>query len=225
MENGGESWNANSGETKKVKYKAIFFDFDGTLMDTSVGIFAGGKYAMEKLGQPIADNVEWNKFIGPPIADCFRIAFGVKDEVIIPALVDAYREFYEKTGRFQATFYPGIIDVLKELKARGHKLAVASMKNEDLVVEMCDNFKISEFFDTLLGLDLKGEATKAGLLKEGFKRLDIKPEEAVMVGDTLIDKQGADSAGCDCICVDWGFGFKKGDEGTISRPSQILDLV
>ena len=208
-----------------MKYKAVFFDFDGTLMDTSVGIFAGGKYAMEKLGQPISPNTEWNKFIGPPIADCFRIAFGVKDEAIIPALVEAYREFYEKTGRFQAVFYPGIIDVLKELKARGYKLAVASMKNEDLVVEMCEHFKITKLFDQLLGLDLEGEATKAGLLKEGFKRMGLKPSEAVLVGDTLIDKQGADLAGCDCICVGWGFGFKKGSAGTISQPAQILDLV
>ncbi len=208
-----------------MKYKAVFFDFDGTLMDTSVGIYAGGRYAMEKLGQPISPDVEWNKFIGPPIADCFRIAFGVKNEAIIPALVNAYREFYEETGRFQAVFYPGIINVLKKLKARGYKLAVASMKNEDLVVEMCENFKIKDLFDELLGLDLEGEATKAGLLKEGFRRMGINPEDSVMVGDTLIDKQGAELAGCDCICVDWGFGFKKGEKGTISEPSQIFDLV
>lgn len=208
-----------------MKYKAVFFDFDGTLMDTSVGIFAGGRYAMEKLGQPISPDTDWNKFIGPPIDDCFRIAFGVKNEAIIPALVDAYREFYEKTGRYQAVFYPGIIDTLKELKSRGYKLAVASMKNEDLVVEMCEHFKIAYLFDELLGLDLEGEATKAGLLKEGFKRMGLKPSEAVLVGDTLIDKQGADLAGCPCICVDWGFGFKKGAEGTISNPAQILDLV
>lgn len=208
-----------------MKYKAVFFDFDGTLMDTSVGIFAGGKYAMQKLGQNISPNADWNKFIGPPIADCFRIAFGVKDEVVIPELVKAYRKFYEKTGRFQAVFYPGMIDVLKELKSRGYKIAIASMKGEDLVIEMCEYFKIIDLFDEILGLDLGGQATKAGLLKEGFKRLGIRPEEAVMIGDTLIDKQGADLAGCDCICVNWGFGFKKGETGTISEPSQILDLV
>lgn len=208
-----------------MKYKAVFFDFDGTLMDTSVGIYAGARYAMEKLGQPICPDAEWNKFIGPPIADCFEIAFGVKDKTIIPALVNAYREFYEKTGRFQAVFYPGIIDVLKELKTRGYKLAIASMKNEDLLFEMCESFKIKDLFNELLGLDLEGEATKAGLLKEGFKRMGIKPEDSVMVGDTIIDKQGADLAGCDCICVDWGFGFKKGEAGTIREPSQILDLV
>ncbi len=225
MEAGGKSWKANAGEAEIVKYKAVFFDFDGTLMDTSVGIFAGGKYAMEKLDQPISPDTDWNKFIGPPIADCFRIAFGVKNEAIIPALVEAYREFYEKTGRYQALFYPGIIDTLKELKARGYKLAVASMKNEDLVVEMCEYFKITNLFDELLGLDLEGEATKAGLLKEGFRRMNLKPNEAVLVGDTLIDKQGADLAGCSCLCVDWGFGFKKGEPGTISNPKQILELV
>ena len=215
----------NVGETKKVKYKAVFFDFDGTLMDTSVGIFAGGRYAMEKAGLPISPDTNWRSFIGPPIDDCFRIAFGVKDEAVIPNLVSYYREFYEKTGRYQAVFYPGILDTLKTLKARGYKLAVASMKNEDLVIEMCEHFKIDKLFDELLGLDLNCEVTKAALLKEGFKRMNLKPTDCVLVGDTLIDQDGAQKAGCAFLAVDWGFGFQKGAAGTISDASQILDLV
>ncbi len=208
-----------------MKYKAVFFDFDGTLMDTSVGIFAGGRYAMEKAGLTIGPNPDWRTFIGPPIDDCFRITFGIKDETIIPDLVNYYREFYEATGRYQAVFYSGILETLKELKARGYKLAVASMKNEDLVIEMCEHFKIDNLFDTLLGLDLQCEVTKASLLKEGFKRLGVEPKDCVLVGDTNIDKAGAKEAGCDFIAVDWGFGFKKGEPGTICEASQILALV
>ena len=209
-----------------MKYKAVFFDFDGTLMDTSNGIYAGGRYAMEKLGLPIDEkNTEWRSFIGPPIADCFKITFGIKDDAIVKDLVTEYRRYYESEGRFNAVFYPGILDVLHTLKNAGIMLAVASMKNEDLVVEMCNYFGISNLFDELLGLDLAGEATKEGLLKEGFERMHLKPFDCVLVGDTTIDKNGALKAGCDCICVDWGFGFSKGEAGTISNAKQILDLV
>lgn len=194
-------------------------------MDTSVGIFAGGRYAMEKAGLPISSETKWRTFIGPPIDDCFRITFNIKDEAVIPTLVNYYREFYEKTGRYQATFYPEILETLKELKARGYKLAVASMKNEDLVVEMCEHFKIESLFDALLGLDLECEVTKADLLKEGFKRMGVNPKDCVLVGDTNIDQQGAKAAGCDFMAVDWGFGFEKGSAGTISHASQILELV
>lgn len=225
MEDCGKYRAENIGEKKKVKYKAVFFDFDGTLMDTSVGIYAGGRYAMEKASLPISPDTNWRTFIGPPIDDCFRITFGIKDDSIIPRLVDYYREFYEATGRYQAVFYPGILDTLRALKAKGYKLAVASMKNEDLVIEMCQHFKIDTLFDALLGLDLQCEVTKAELLKEGFKRMNLKPSEAVLVGDTDIDKTGAEGAGCDFIAVDWGFGFQKGQSGTISEASQILSLV
>lgn len=209
-----------------MKYKAVFFDFDGTLMDTSKGIYAGGRYAMESLGLTIDEkNTIWRSFIGPPIGDCFRITFGIKDDAVVQKLVDKYRSYYESEGMYSAVFYPGILDVLHSLKKDGFKLAVASMKNEDLVVDMCNYFGISNLFDELLGLDLAGEATKAGLLKEGFKRLNLKPSECVLVGDTTIDKEGASQAGCNCICVDWGFGFSKGEPGTISDPNQILTLV
>lgn len=209
-----------------MKYKAVFFDFDGTLMDTSSGIYDGGRYAMRRLGLPIdEEHTVWRSFIGPPIGDCFRITFGVKDDSVVNELVRQYRIYYEAEGRFKAVFYPGIVDVLRTLKERGYRLAVASMKNEDLVVEMCSFFGIDKLFDQMLGLDLAGEATKAGLLKDGFSRMGLMPSQCVLVGDTTIDSEGARSAGCDCICVDWGFGFEKGSLGTIDDAKRILDLV
>lgn len=226
MEDRGEAWPEDSGQEGQVKYKAVFFDFDGTLMDTSIGIFAGGRYAMEKLGLPIdEEHTVWRSFIGPPIGDCFRITFGVKDDALVDELVKQYRVYYEAEGRFKAVFYPGIVDVLRALKARGYKLAVASMKNEDLVVEMCEHFGIADLFDEMLGLDLAGEATKESLLRKGFERLGLEPCECVLVGDTQIDSDGAKAAGCDCIKVDWGFGFTKGQTGTIGSAQRILDLV
>lgn len=209
-----------------MRYKAVFFDFDGTLMDTSIGIYAGGRYAMDKLGLPIdEEHTEWRSFIGPPIGDCFRITFGVKDDAVVNELVRQYRLYYKAEGRFKAVFYPGILDVLRALKSKGYRLAVASMKNEDLVVEMCRYFGIADLFDEMLGLDLAGEATKESLLRKGFSRFGLEPGDCVLVGDTTIDSEGAKAAGCDCICVDWGFGFCKGQLGTIGSAAQILDLV
>ena len=208
-----------------MRYKAVFFDLDGTLMDTSDGIFAGGRYAMEKVGIPIPEIEDWNVFIGPPLGDCFRLTFGIKDEDKIRQLCEAYHEFYMKDGRFRAHFYPGILEVAKELKKRGHVLGIASMKNEDLVQEMCKHFEVDDLFDVQLGIDLIGTMTKADLLKEGLRRLGLSASDCVLIGDTAIDAMGAQQAGCDCIRVSWGFGFKPGEEGTINSPYDILNLV
>ena len=208
-----------------MKYKAVFFDLDGTLMDTSEGIFAGGRYAMDKIGLSMPKIENMNEFIGPPLGDCFRVVLGVKDEDKVTQLCQIYHDFYEEKGRFMAKFYPGILETLETLKKRGYILGIASMKNQDLVQQMCKYFKVDQYFDQQLGIDLKGTMTKADLLRSGFKALGLKAEECVLVGDTRIDEKGATDAGCAMIRVNWGFGFTPADPDTINRPEQILDLV
>ena len=208
-----------------MKYKAVFFDLDGTLMDTSEGVFGGGRYAMETVGVPIPADAKWDIFIGPPLGDCFRFSFGVTDEELVEKLCEAYHEYYMREGRFLAKFYPGILDVLKELKKRGYKLGIASMKNEDLVQAMCRHFKVDGYFTEQLGIDLMGTMTKSDLVEEGFRRMGLEAKDCVLVGDTGTDVKGAQDAGCDCIKVNWGFGFKSDEPGSISRPEEILDLV
>ncbi len=208
-----------------MKYKAVFFDLDGTLMDTSEGVFAGGRYAMEKVGIPIPQIDDWNVFIGPPLGDCFRVAFGVTDDATIERLCEAFHDYYEREGQFKARFYPGMLDVLAELKRRGYILGIASMKNEDMVQSMCRHFKVDQYFVEQLGIDLVGTVTKAELLMAAFKRQGLEPGECVLVGDTNTDVKGATDAGCDCIKVNWGFGFKKNTPGTICNPEEILNLV
>ena len=208
-----------------MKYKAVFFDLDGTLMDTSEGVFGGGRYAMETVGVEIRPDAKWNIFIGPPLGDCFRLTFGVRDDETVEKLCEAYHEYYMREGRFLANFYPGILDVLKTLKERGYLLGIASMKNEDLVQAMCRHFGVDGYFTEQLGIDLMGTMTKGDLLKEGFRRHGLEAKDCVLVGDTNMDVKGARDAGCDCIKVNWGFGFKKDEPDTISRPEEILDLV
>ena len=208
-----------------MRYKAVFFDLDGTLMDTSDGVFAGGVYAMREQGQVISDSANWDVFIGPPLGDCFRLTFGITDDDLIKRLCQSYHDFYEKEGQFRAKFYPGILDVVGELKKRGYILGIASMKNQDMVQSMCHHFGVDCFFTEQVGIDLVGTMTKADLLSAAFKHLHLSAKDCVLIGDTELDVQGAMGAGCDCIRVNWGFGFKSGTPGTISHPSEILALV
>ncbi len=208
-----------------MKYKAVFFDLDGTLMDTSEGVLAGGRYAMEKVGIEIPADARWDLFIGPPLGDCFRISFGIRDDKEVELLCQAYHDYYDSEGRFLAKFYPGILDVLEELKKRGYILGIASMKNEDQVQLMCKHFGMDKYFNEQLGIDLTGTMTKADLLKEGFRRQHLEAKDCVLIGDTYLDVRGAQGAGCDCIKANWGFGFKADEPDSISDPLEILDLV
>ena len=208
-----------------MKYRAVFFDMDGTLMDTSRGIYASGRHAMESLGFEVAADEKWEGFIGTPLGDCFRITFGIKDNDTIEKLCEAYHDYYIREGCFQSDFYPGIPGVLEKLKTAGYILGIVSMKNEDILQNMCSHFGIDRYFDIESGIDLTGTMNKAQLLKKAFGKLELDPKECVLVGDTEFDNIGARDAGCDFIKVSWGFGYTKADSGTISEPNDILKLV
>ena len=208
-----------------MKYKAVFFDMDGTLMDTSRGIYAAGRYAMESLGFEVSPDEKWEGFIGPPLGDCFRITFGVKDNDTIEKLCEAFHEYYIREGCYLSDFYPGITEAIAELKRQGFILGIVSMKNEDVLQNMCSHFGIDRYFDIESGIDLTGTMNKAQLLTKAFGKLGLKSEECVLVGDTQFDCIGARDAGCDFIRVNWGFGYTEADPGTISTPNDILKLV
>lgn len=208
-----------------MKYKAVFFDFDGTLMDTSEGIIECGKHSMEFMGLKISPDVDWNTFIGPPLEQCFMTTHGITDKKTLLALCKEYRNYYYSTALFKAKFYDGIVDVLKELRKRGYYVGCASMKHEGLVKNMMEHFDVSKYFDVVLGLDVEEKFNKGMLIKLGCSKLGIKPDEAVLVGDTEFDSRGAEEAGCSMIKVNWGFGYKKNCKDTISSPYEILDSV
>lgn len=209
-----------------MRYKAVFFDLDGTLMDTSEGIFATAIHSMETVGVSIPQGCDLRKFVGPPLRECFRITFGVQDEKLLDKLFEAYRKYYDIIGRYKAHFYPGMIDTLKELKAKGYQTAITSMKGETLVQEMAQHYNVTEHFDLLLGFDdTNGKTTKKAIILDACKKLGLEPSECVLVGDTAIDANGAKDAGMDCIRVNWGFGFVPGEPGTISEPKEILEIV
>lgn len=208
-----------------MKYKAVFFDFDGTLMDTEKGIFFSTERAFEKRGLTMPKLKENRVFIGPPMQDCFRKFCGLTDEDLIQTLNVDYLEDYAAEGYKYTYFYDGILDVLKTLKDEGYLLGVASMKDERMVVKMCKYFCMADYFSFMLGLDASGKVSKAELLTKGIKKFGLDPKDCVLVGDSDFDKIGAIGAGCDYILVNWGFGYRPGDPNTISEPKEILSLV
>ncbi len=216
-----------------MSYNTILFDLDGTLMNTSPGIFDTANYTMEQLGLPRVPEVQLRKFVGPPLAECFRVACNL-DESLIGQACDIYRVRYDSTGRFMASVYDGIFDVLDTLKGRGNKLGVSTLKLERLAKEVLEYFKLASYFDIIVGADAQGKRTKADIVDLSVAQLGNVPyESAVLVGDTPHDMIGAQTAGVDFLAVDYGFGFAPGTDlsgqprfiGMAANPSQILTYL
>ena len=212
----------------------ILFDLDGTLLDTSPGIFATANHTMEVLGMKTLPASQLRKFVGPPLAACFRVACGL-EESIIPKACEIYRAKYANDGAmFQAQVYAGIPGLLEKLKGQGISLGVATLKLEPLAATILEHFGLSQYFSIVSGADLAGTLSKADIITSALSRLgETDLEHVLMVGDTPHDLDGAVAVGVDFVGVDWGFGFSRGHEappvehvlGMIDEPSALLQYV
>ncbi len=209
----------------------VIFDLDGTLLDTSEGIYETANHTMVELGYAELTDSQLRKFVGPPLAACFRIVCGFEEE-LVPKACDVYREKYVKEeAMYKAKIYAGIEELLQEVKQRGFKTAVATNKTETLAIKILEHFGLSPYFDTICGTTLDGSLSKTDVIKLALKRLGVSdPSYALMVGDTPHDQMGSKEAHVDFVGVDWGFGFSKGhnmlDEehvlGFIDEPLALL---
>ena len=190
-----------------MKYDLMLFDFDGTLMDTSPGIFHCARRTMAELGIPVSADVNMNLFVGPPLGDCFRITFGLEEKYIEKAC-EIYRYHYAREGRFMAEFYPGVPQTLGLLRGMGMRMAVTTMKAAPLAQSMVEHFGIGGCFFRVFGADMAGVRTKADLVREAVSKSGIcaSADRVLLVGDTMLDADGARDAGVDFLGVAFGFG-------------------
>lgn len=189
-----------------MKARVILFDQDGTLLDSAPGIKRCAQETLRKLGYPVPMKKDLNYFIGPPLRDCFRLS-KVKEEDIEQA-VTIYRELYESEGKYDATIYPGVEHGLRELQKEGYRLFVCTSKNGNLAKDILTKFNLSQYFEQVFGSSSDGTGARKG---EIIRRCLCQIEEgknALMVGDTHLDAEGANQNNIPCLLVSFGYGDK-----------------
>ncbi len=202
-------------------YKAILFDLDGTLTESGEGITKSVQYALEKLGRPEEDLEKLKVFVGPPLMEQFMKYAGFDQETARRA-VEYYRERYSDVGIYENRLYPGVENMLRTLKGKGYRLAVASSKPEYFVKQILEYFHLTDCFEEIVGSEMNGSRTsKSEVIEETLSRLGMSGNrrEAVMVGDREHDVIGAKTCGLDCVAVSYGYGSM--DELNAAQPLKI----
>lgn len=191
-------------------YKAILFDLDGTLADTTEGVYKSAEYALEKMNIPNEKFGDLRRFIGPPLQTTFSEAYHMDKENTDKATA-YFREYYGDKGVFMCKPYDNMNDTLLKLKAHGYKLGVATYKKDGYAKILLKD-KFSDVFDVINGADSKGVLTKSEIIEKTIVDLKCEKSETVMIGDTIFDLEGALAAGIDFIAVTYGFGFTCDDD-------------
>ena len=187
--------------------KAILFDLDGTLIDSSEGITKSTQYALAHYGIIENDLSKFYKFIGPPLVASFKKYYDFSEEQAVEA-VAVYRERYNKIGLFECSLYPGVRECIEKLKAQGYLIGMASSKPEVSCCRILEHFGILELFDDVVGATFDGRIdTKEEVLNEVMCRWsDVPKDEMCLIGDTMFDVEGANQVGIRTVAVNFGFG-------------------
>lgn len=190
--------------------KAVLFDLDGTLIDSSEGVTKSTQYALRYYGIEEPDLDKLRVFIGPPLYRSFMKYYGFSPEQARKA-VEIYRERYHVKGIYECSLYPGVKECILALKEQGYLISLASSKPEIFCRRILEHFEILDFFDEVVGATIDGRIeNKEDVLQEVFCRWkEIPKEEMVLVGDTMFDIAGANNAGIASIAVSFGFGNVK----------------
>lgn len=204
-----------------MKYDAVIWDIDGTLLHTAEGLCAAYRHCIETLRLPMRSDAALASYIGPVPQEVFRREFGLGAEDAQSA-ADMFRAWYKENGLRLAYPYPGIPNVLRQVQGLGLRQAVATNKRQDYALEICRIFGISAYCSPILGPDNVSSKTKADLICECLAALQV--ERAIMIGDTPGDAAAAAKAGVAFLGVNYGFGFH-GVAGYVDRPEDILKFL
>ena len=211
--------------------EAVIFDLDGTLLNTLYDLTDAVNWALEKYGQPKRSLEEVRSFVGNGLRNLMLQAVPEGDEnPVFESLFEFFREYYKDHCNIKTVPYEGIIELMKELKGRGVKMAIVSNKIDAGVKEL-NAIHFAEYVDVAIG-EREGISRKPepDSVNEAIRILGVNKEHAVYVGDSDVDIQTAENAEIRCICVSWGFRdeaflMEHGAGIMIDRPLELLEYL
>ncbi len=207
----------------------LFFDMDGTLIDSELGITRCVAHALVRMGLEVPGEAELRRWIGPSL----RASFGplLQDEAKVEEAVLHYRDRFESLGWAEHRIYAGIGETIEALHAAGHRLAVVTAKNEPHARKIAAHLPFGHRFDDIVGATVDGSLShKPELIGEALRRFDAAPGDCWMIGDRRMDIEGARHHGMRHVGVLWGFGGEDelrtaGARVLAGHPAQLLELI
>ena len=189
-----------------MRYRAVFFDLDGTIADSAPGILGSMQYALDKFGlHPTREQLR--RYLGPPLQQMFadflppeQVAEGVR----------IYREYYGGGGLFDARIYDGIPEAFRRLSGAGVAVCLATAKPRDTALRVLDHFDLTRWFALVGGTgEEAGVADKTAVIRKNMRDGGFAPQDCLMVGDRRDDLLGAEAAGVDGLGVLYGYGSRE----------------
>ena len=206
-------------------YKACIFDLDGTLTDTLESLAYSVNETMKEMGMPQITTEQCREFVGNGAKVLIEKTLKASGDEKLTRFDEAYETYlriFDKCCTYRVKPYPGIPEMLKEMKAQGLKLGVLSNKPDRQAVHVVEEIFGKNIFDHIQGqkdgVPRKPDPTAVLSIAAEF---GSAPSETLYIGDSEVDGATGKAAGMDTVLVTWGFRSRYVLEA--AEPYRIVD--
>ena len=205
--------------------RLIVFDFDGTLGDTKENIVKTMQETMRRMGFPIPDEATIASTIGLPLEDGFVImAPGITREKCLECAALYRIVFDEYKAQLQPKAFPGVIDTLAAIKAKGIQMAVASSRLSVSLDAFVKDMGLGDFIEYVLGVDFQRRPKpNPDPVLQCLEHFGVNADDALVVGDMAVDIQMGAAAHCRTCGVTWGNGTR--EQLSAAGANSIIDSM
>ena len=216
-----------------MRFRAVFYDMDGTVLDTLEDLKNACNAAMTAFGRPTLTLEQVRAYVGNGSRRLLELALGegASDEEIDRVLA-WYKPWYDAHCRILTRPYPGILPLMERLKAAGIRQAIVSNKPDSAVRALAE-----DFFPGLAECAV-GEREHKGVRRKPWPdmldavrtQMALPREDCLYVGDSEVDLLTAANAGLRCVSVTWGFRSREqllaaGAELLVDTPEELGALL
>ena len=194
--------------------KNLILDFDGTLADSSKGIYQAFISSSNKIGIEPPDYKRFKRSIGPPIDKLIKQQYPFISELKKKEMIINFREKYDEILFMQSVWYQGVIATIDYFIQKNINLFIVTNKPTRTCQKILNNSNINNKFKSVIGIDYKiimkeknakVFENKASALDYFFLKHNCQKKESIYVGDTPNDKEASSRVGINFIAAKYGF--------------------
>lgn len=212
------------------KINTVLFDFDGTIMNTNEVIIQSWQHTFRTITGSEVPVEKILATLGEPLELTMSKFF---PDIPVQTGLDIYRSWHHEKFTELIRLFPGIHGLLEDLKERSYKMGLVTSRLKLTTMQGVNKFGLDKYFDYILTADDtdKHKPDSAPILIV-LDKIGAKPEESIMVGDTMFDILCARNAGVKSVLVDWTIAVtenqKTGSDAPdyiIKKPAELLDIL
>jgi pyrophosphatase PpaX len=205
------------------KINTVLFDFDGTLMNTNELIIGSWQHTYKTITGKHGDREAIIRTFGETLKVSMMKAF---PDYPTHEAIEIYRSY--QTGRFGdfISLFPGMLELLKELKDKVYKTAIVTSRLRPTTTEGVEKFGLDKLLDEIITME---DCTKHKPDPEpvliALEKLGAKPEESILLGDSMFDIKCAKAAGVKSVLVGWAMAVTEEDKQGPDAPDYIIETA